>query len=165
MLRRSMWLLLFVARVALPQQPDLPKLGETIQVTGSRDKESVQDAAGSITVIDQKQIATSSADTCADLVRGAPGINLVQTSARDVGIRARGASGVAEHRQLTLLDGRSMYLDFYGVVLWDFIPIRVEEVDQIEVVRGPASAVWGANALSGVINVRTKSPRDFAGGS
>src|ERR1700730_16365707 len=101
MLCRSCWLLLLFARVALAQQPDLPKVGETIQVTTSRDKVSVQDAPVSITVIDQKQIATSAADNCADLVRGAPGINFVQTSARDIGIRARGASGVAEHRQLT----------------------------------------------------------------
>src|SRR4029077_20075251 len=71
----------------------------------------------------------------------------------------------AEHHQIMLLDGRSMYLDFYGVILWDFLPVDVPEVNQIEVQRGPGSAVWGANAMSGVINVITKSPRDLAGGS
>src|SRR6266699_2101887 len=121
MLRPFMWLLLVAARVTLAQQPDVPKLGETIQVTAGRDKESVQDAPGSITVVDQKQISTSAADNYGDLLRGVPGINVVHTSARDVGIRTRGASGVAEHRELTLLDGRSVYLDFYGVVLWDFL--------------------------------------------
>jgi outer membrane receptor protein involved in Fe transport len=159
-----MWLLLLVARVAFAQQPELPKFGETTEVTASRNKESVQDAPVSITVVDQKQIETTAADNYGDLLRGVPGLNVVQTSARDVGIRTRGASGVAEHRQLTLLDGRSIYLDFYGVVLWDFIPVNVDEVKQIEILRGPGS-LWGANALSGVINVRTKSPRELSGGS
>src|SRR6266849_5932661 len=103
MFRRSVWMLLLIARAALAQQPDLPKFGETTEVTASRNKESVQDAPVSITVVDQKQIATSAADNYADLLRGVPGLNVVQTSARDAGIRARGASGVAEHHQITLL--------------------------------------------------------------
>src|SRR5712691_9089448 len=121
---------------------ELPKFGETTEVTASRNKESVLDAPVSVTVIDQKEIAMSAADNYADLLRGVPGINVVQTSARDVGIRSRGASGVAEHRELTLLDGRSTYLDFYGVVLWDFLPVNVDEIKQIEVLRGPGSALW-----------------------
>lgn len=165
MLRPSIWFLFLIGNAAFAQQPDLPKFGETTEVTASRNKESVRDAPASITVVDQKQIETTAAGNYCDLLRGVPGLNVVQTSARDVGIRTRGASGVAEHRELTLLDGRSIYLDFYGVVLWDFMPVNVDEVKQIEVLRGPGSALWGANALSGVINVRTKSPRELSGGS
>ena len=142
----------------------VPKFSETTQVTASRNVESIADAPVSISVIDQQQIQTSAADNYADLLRGVPGVNVVQLSARDLGVRTRGASGVAEHRQLTLLDGRSIYLDFYGVVLWDFLPVNLDEIKQIEILRGPGSALWGPNALSGVINVLTKTPREMKGG-
>ena len=67
--------------------------------------------------------------------------------------------------QLALLDGRSLYQDFFGFVMWDFLPVNLNEIKQIEVIRGPASAVWGANALNGVVNVITKSPREMQGTS
>jgi len=150
--------------VAQSEAPLPPKLLETTEITASRSEESITDAPVSISVVGQTQIETSPADNYADLLRGVPGVNVVQTSARDIGIRTRGSSGVAEHRQLTLLDGRSIYLDFYGVVLWDFLPVNPDEIKQIEILRGPGSALWGPNALSGVINVRTKSPRELKGG-
>src|SRR5712691_8617580 len=157
--------LLLLACPTAGQETKPPQFSETTEVTASRNQESLLEAPVSISVIDQKQIETSAADNYADLLRGVPGLNVVQTSARDVGIRSRGSSGVAEHRQLTLLDGRSIYLDFYGIVLWDCLPVDRDEIKQIEVLRGPGSALWGPNALSGVINVRTKSPREMQGGS
>jgi len=162
-----MLLLLILARPALGQSKENkpPKFDETVEVTASRSEESITEAPVSISVVGQGQIQTSPADNYADLLRGVPGLNVVQTSARDIGIRGRGSAGVAEHRQLTLLDGRSIYLDFYGVVLWDFLPVNMDEIKQIEILRGPGSALWGPNALSGVINVRTKSPRELKGGS
>ncbi len=156
--------LLSLARLTFGQENKPPQFGEIVEVTASRNEESISDAPVSISVVSQRQIETSPADNYADLLRGVPGLNVVQTSARDLGIRSRGSSGVAEHRQLTLLDGRSIYLDFYGVVLWDFLPVSIDEIKQIEVLRGPGSALWGPNALSGVINVRTKSPRELKGG-
>ena len=71
----------------------------------------------------------------------------------------------AGDRQLALLDGRSLYQDFFGFVMWDFLPVNLNEVKQIEVIRGPASAVWGANALYGVVNVISKTPREMQGTS
>ena len=62
-----------------------------------------------------------------------------------------------------LLDDRSIYLDFFGLVLWDFLPANMSDIKQIEVIRGPASAVWGANALTGVVNIITKTPRQAPG--
>jgi iron complex outermembrane receptor protein len=67
--------------------------------------------------------------------------------------------------QLALLDGRSLYLDFFGFVAWDLVPSTPTEVKQIEVIRGPASAIWGANALNGVINFISKTPRELNGDS
>ena len=85
-----------------------------------------------------------------------------QVSARDVNLNSRGATGTLNTSQLALVDGRSIYLDFYGMVMWDFVPTNPLEIKQIEVIRGPASAVWGANAMSGVVNVITRTPRELA---
>ncbi len=82
----------------------------------------------------------------AELLRTVPGLNITQTSARDINVTSRGATGTLATGQLALLDGRSLYQDFFGFVMWDFLPVNLNEIKQIEVIRGPASAVWGANA-------------------
>jgi iron complex outermembrane receptor protein len=92
-------------------------------------------------------------------------MNITQTSARDFNVTLRGATSTLATSQLTLLDGRSLYLDFFGFVAWDFLPVNPNEVRQIEVIRGPASAIWGANAMSGVVNFISKTPRELAGSS
>ena len=94
-----------------------------------------------------------------------PGLNLTQVSARDINVTTRGATGTLATGQLALLDGRSLYQDFFGFVMWDFLPVNLNEIKQIEVIRGPASAVWGANAFNGVVNVISKSPREMQGTS
>ena len=94
-----------------------------------------------------------------------PGLNITQVSARDINVTSRGATGTLATGHLALLDGRSLYQDFFGFVMWDFLPVNLNEVKQVEVIRGPASAVWGANALNGVVNVITKSPREMQGTS
>src|SRR4029453_19266790 len=65
--------------------------------------------------------------------------------------------------QLALLDGRSIYIDLFGFIVWDFVPTSASDIKQIEVVRGPASAVWGANAFTGAVNIVTKTPREAPG--
>ena len=94
-----------------------------------------------------------------------PGVNITKTSARDINITTRAPTGTLEDSTLVLLDGRSIYQDFFGFVMWDFIPVDPSQIKQIEVIRGPASAVWGANALTGVVNVISKTPREMAGTS
>jgi iron complex outermembrane receptor protein len=102
-----------------------------------------------------------------DLLRAVPGVNVMQASARDFNITTRGATATLATSQLALVDGRSIYLDFFGMVMWDLVPANPNDIRQIEVIRGPASAVWGANAMTGVVNVITKTPRELAaqGGS
>ena len=94
-----------------------------------------------------------------------PGVNMTQVSARDINVTSRAATGTLATGLLALLDGRSLYQDMFGFVMWDFLPVNLNEIKQIEVIRGPASAVWGANALYGVVNVITKSPREMQGTS
>ena len=137
---------------------------ETTVVTASRTKEQIIDAPVSISVVGPEQIEASPADNYADLLRGVPGLNVVQTSARDVNFTSRINTTTLSTSQLALVDGRSVYQDFFGFVMWDVLPVNFEEVESVEVLRGPGSAVWGPNAIAGVVNVRTKSPREIDGG-
>src|SRR5262249_153725 len=98
-----------------------------------------------------------------ELLRQVPGVNVIQMSARDYNLTTRANTTTLSTSQLVLLDGRSIYLDFFGLVLWDLVPNNPNDIKQIEVVAGPASAVWGANALSGVVNIITKTPRENPG--
>ena len=148
------------------QKPEDPlKFEDTVVVSGSRTEQQLINAPVTMTVITSQAIETAPTRNFAELLRSVPGLNLTQTSARDINVTTRGATGTLATGQLALLDGRSLYQDFFGFVMWDFLPVNLEEIKQVEVIRGPASAVWGANAFNGVINVITKSPREMPGTS
>ena len=122
------------------------------------------DAPATMSVVTTQDLQTAPAQNFADLLRAVPGMNVTQTSARDMNLTTRQATSTLNNSQLVLVDGRSVYLDFFGLVLWDFIPSPSSgDIKQIEVVRGPASVVWGANALTGVVHIITKSPRENQG--
>lgn len=145
------------------QQP--AKYEETVVVSASRASEKLVNAPATMSVITTQQIEAASSPNFAELLRTVPGLNITQVSARDINITTRGSTGTLATGQLALLDGRSLYQDFFGFVMWDLLPVNFNEVKQIEVIRGPASAVWGANAFNGVVNVITKSPREMQGTS
>jgi iron complex outermembrane receptor protein len=148
------------------QKPEeLPKYEETVVVSSSRMEQQLIDSPVTMSVITGQTIENAPTRNFAELLRSVPGLNLTQISARDINVTTRGATGTLATGQLALLDGRSLYQDFFGFVMWDFLPVNLNEIKQIEVIRGPASAVWGANAYSGVINVITKSPRELQGTS
>ena len=134
-------------------------------VSGSRTEEKLINAPVTMTVITAETIENAPTRNFAELLRSVPGLNLTQVSARDINATTRSATGTLSTGQLALLDGRSLYQDFFGFVMWDFLPVNLNEIKQVEVIRGPASAVWGANAFNGVINVLTKSPREIQGTS
>lgn len=136
---------------------------EVMVVTASRTRQQLANAPASISVISAQDIEQIPADDYGDLLRNVPGLNVSQTSARDINMTARGSTNTTATSQLVLLDGRSIYLDFFGLVMWDFLPINLGEVRQIEVVRGPGSAIWGANAMTGVVNLITKRPKEMVG--
>jgi iron complex outermembrane receptor protein len=145
-----------------PQNDQPPAFEEQVVVTASRVEEQLVNAPAAVSVINSSTIQNSPATNVGDLLRSVPGVNVTQVSARDVNINTRGATSTLSTSQLALVDGRSIYLDFYGMVMWDFVPSNPREIKRIEVIRGPASAVWGANAMSGVVNVITKTPRELA---
>jgi len=144
-------------------EPKDPTYEETVVVSGSRMEQKLADAPATMTVIGAREIENATSQNFADLLRTVPGLNITQVSARDINVTSRAPTGTLATGQLALLDGRSLYQDFFGFVMWDFLPVNLNEIKQIEVIRGPASAVWGANAVYGVINVITKSPREMQG--
>ena len=148
---------------AQEQDPDEPiSFEEQVVVSASRTEQQLVNAPATVSLVTSETIQNSPAINIGDLLRAVPGVNVSQISARDVNITSRGATSTLSTSQLALVDGRSVYLDFFGMVMWDLLPSNPNDIRQIEVIRGPASAVWGANAMSGVINVITKSPRELA---
>jgi outer membrane receptor protein involved in Fe transport len=148
-----------------PEPEPEPVYEEQIVVTASKVEQQLVNAPASVSVVTSDVIQSTPATNYAELLRSVPGVNIAQTSARDFNITLRGAAGTLSTSQLALVDGRSLYLDFFGFVAWDLLPMNPNEIRQIEVIRGPASAVWGANALNGVVNFISKTPRELNGNS
>jgi iron complex outermembrane receptor protein len=146
-----------------PEEP--PVYEEQVVVSASKVEQQLVNAPATVSVVTADVIASTPATNYAELFRSVPGVNLSQTSARDFNITMRGASSTLATSTLAVLDGRSLYVDFFGFVAWDLLPVNPNELKQIEVIRGPASAVWGANALNGVVNFISKSPRELNGNS
>ena len=145
------------------QKPPDPTFKENVVVSASKTEQQLVDAPATMTVIGPKQLDTAPSNNYADLLRAVPGLNITQISARDINVNSRAATSSLATAQLAVVDGRSIYQDFFGFTMWEFMPSDLAEIKRIEVIRGPASAVWGANALNGVINVITKSPREMPG--
>lgn len=150
---------------AKPEEEQAPVYEEQVVVTASKVEQRLVNAPATVSVVTSDIITSSPATNYAELLRAVPGVNISQTSARDFNITMRGATSTLSTSQLALVDGRSLYLDFFGFVAWDLLPMNPNEIQQIEVIRGPASAVWGANALNGVVNFISKTPRQLAGDS
>jgi outer membrane receptor protein involved in Fe transport len=148
-----------------PKTEEPQKYEETVVVSASKTEQKLVNAPATMSVIGGRAIQSATTQNFAELFRAVPGVNVTQISGRDINITSRAATGTLATGQLALLDGRSLYQDFFGFVMWDFMPVNFNEIKQIEVIRGPASAVWGANAVNGVVNVITKSPREMQGTS
>jgi outer membrane receptor protein involved in Fe transport len=132
--------------------------------SASKVEQKLIDAPATMSVVTSETLAAQPAQNMADTLRAVPGVNVIQMSARDINLSTRQATSTLATSQLVSVDGRSVYLDFFGLVLWDFVPSPSSgEIKQIEVVRGPASVVWGANAVNGVVNFITKTPRENEG--
>jgi outer membrane receptor protein involved in Fe transport len=164
-------LLALVSRLSWPQEKDPEKKqepqtvtrAEVIVVTASRSETNLVDAPAAMSVVTAEQIARSPAAGYADVLRTLPGINVIEPAAGDIDVTSRLATGVGSPNQLILVDGRPFSLEFAGVTLWQLAPLDVDGAKQIELVSGPSSAVWGANALTGVVNVLSRPPREDLG--
>ena len=137
---------------------------EPVVISASRAPQKPSETPAAVSVIDERTIETAPSQNLGNVLSIVPGINATQLSARHFNVTGRAAAGLLGP-QLVLVDGRPLYQDSVGSVFWDLASIDLDEIKRIEVVRGPVSAVWGANALDGVINIITKSPRELEGSS
>ena len=99
----------------------LASFGDTVVVTASRNEVRLIDAPVSMSVIFTATLETTPAQNYGDLLRATPGVNVIQLSARDVQVTSRSPGNTLTNSQLVLVDGRSVYLDFFGLVLWDLV--------------------------------------------
>ena len=130
---------------------------ETV-VTASRRAQTTLEAPNATTVITSDEIRLSGATTIVDLLRRVPGAEVMAMGVGSANVSFRGFNQRLANKVLVLLDGRTEYQDFLGLTIWPAIPVGLEEIDRIEVIRGPGSALYGANAMLGVINIITKRP-------
>src|SRR5688572_6485640 len=163
--------LLLLAAAVAAQEPskDLPDLSleELLrqQVTvASRKEQSLMDTPAAVTVIRGDDIRRMGARSIPEALRMAPGVNVARIDGNLWAISVRGFSDRFSNKLQVLIDGRSVYTPMFSGVFWDQQDTFLEDVERIEVIRGPGGAVWGANAVNGVINVITKKSADTQGG-
>lgn len=136
-----------------------------VQVTSvSKRPESLSKAAAAITVISQDDIQRSGARTIAEALRLSPGLAVAQVDSHTWAISSRGFNDSFANKLLVLMDGRSVYTPLFSGVYWDAQDTMMEDIERIEVIRGPGATLWGANAVNGVINIITRSAKETQGG-
>lgn len=135
---------------------------ETVSIA-SRYEQPISRAPSDVYVITDEDIRHSGATDIPTLLRRVPGMEVMQTNAVDFNVSVRGNNQLLANKLLVLVDGRSIYIDQSGQVLWKLLPVALTEIQRIEILKGPASAVYGFNAFDGVVNIITKSPEDMRG--
>jgi iron complex outermembrane receptor protein len=129
----------------------------------SKRQQKLSQVAAALFVINQEDIRRSGALNIPDLLRMVPGLDVAQINANTWAISARGFNHQFSDKLLVLIDGRAVYQPTSGGVYWDTQDVPLEDIERIEVVRGPGATLWGANAVNGVINIITKQAKDTQG--
>ncbi|MDX1953729.1 MAG: TonB-dependent receptor [Verrucomicrobiota bacterium] len=143
---------------------DLEKLAEVEVTSVSKKAQKLSDAAAAISVLSNEDIRRSGATSIPEALRLVPGLNVAQVDGQTWAISSRGFNSQFANKLLVMIDGRSVYTPLFSGVYWDVQNVVLEDVDRIEVIRGPGATVWGANAVNGVINIVTKSAKETQGG-
>ncbi len=136
---------------------------ETV-VTASRTAQSPLDAPNSTSIITEQDIRLSGITNIPELLRRLAGIDIMETTGSQTEVSMRGFNQRLSNKVLVLVDGRSVYTDLLGATLWSDVGIAVEDIERIEVVRGPGSALYGADAFNGVVNIISKPPGEGGNG-
>jgi len=136
---------------------------ETV-VTASKAAQSPLDAPNSTSIITEQDIRLSGITKIPELLRRLAGVDIMETTGSQTEVSLRGFNQRLSNKVLVLVDGRSVYVDLVGATFWGTLSIGVEDIERIEVVRGPGSALYGADAFNGVINIITKAPGEGGSG-
>lgn len=142
----------------------IEELLQTKVTSVSKKAEQLFDTAAAVFVITQEDIKRTGVRTIPDALRMVPGLQVAHINGSTFAITARGFNEWFSNKLLVLVDGRSVYTPLFSGVNWDLQDTVLEDVDRIEVIRGPGATLWGANAVNGVINIITKLSSDTQGG-
>ncbi len=130
----------------------------------SKKNERLTDAAAAVFVITAEDIRRTGARSIPELLRIVPGLQVARIDANKWAVTSRGFNNRFSNKLLVLMDGRSVYNPLFSGVYWNVQDTLLEDVDRIEVIRGPGAALWGANAVNGIVNIITKSSKETLGG-
>ncbi len=130
----------------------------------SKKPEKVSEAPAAVYVISQEEIRRSGVNSIPELLRMVPGLQVARINANKWAVSSRGFNDMFANKLLVLIDGRSVYNLLFSGIYWDVQNLLLENVKRIEVIRGPGGALWGANAVNGIINIITKDSKDTQGG-
>jgi iron complex outermembrane receptor protein len=162
---RMLWLLL--AAGAMQAQDLIHQSIEdlmNVEVTSaSKKQQKISQTAAAVFVITQEDIRRSGATSLAEALRLAPGVDVARLGSSQWAVSVRGFNGRFSGKVLVLIDGRSVYDPLFSGVYWDVQDTMLDDVERIEVIRGPGATIWGANAVNGVINIITKHTKDTQG--
>jgi iron complex outermembrane receptor protein len=150
-------------QVGLPTN-DLDKLTPdelfNVQVTSvGRKAQQIAKAPAAVFVLTAEDIHRTGATCIPEALRWVPGLTVLHVDGRSWMVSARGGARLYANQMLVMIDGRSLYTPLFSGVLWDTIDVSMDDIERIEVVRGPGAVMWGLNAVNGVINIITKSSR------
>ncbi|MAG30870.1 MAG: TonB-dependent receptor [Deltaproteobacteria bacterium] len=137
----------------------------SIEVTSvSKQAESLNDAAAAVTVITSEDLRRGGFTSVPEALRLVPGVQVSRIDASRWAISSRGFRQEFSNKLQVMIDGRSIYTPIFGGVIWGEQNVSMEDIERIEVIRGPGGTIWGANAVNGVINIITKHSEDTQGG-
>jgi iron complex outermembrane receptor protein len=142
---------------------NLEQLGSIEVTTVSKEPEEVWNTPAAIYVITQEDIRRSGATSIPDALRLAPGVEVARITSGEYAIGIRGFNSRLSRSVLVLIDGRTVYSTFTAGTYWETQDVLIEDIDRIEVIRGPGGTIWGPNAVNGVINIITKNTSDTQG--
>jgi iron complex outermembrane recepter protein len=164
-------LLVCLSGLAVAQSPqvdlttkDLDELMNIEVTSASRKEEKLFEIPAAVYVITQEDIRRSGLTSIPEILRMVPGLNVARINESTWAISTRGFNHRFANKMLVLIDGRSVYTPLFSGVFWNAQDVVIEDIERIEVIRGPGGTLWGANAVNGIINIITKHARDSQGG-
>lgn len=143
---------------------NLEQLMDMEVTTATKKPQKLSDTAAAIFVINQEDIRRSGVRSIPEALRMVPGVQVAHIDANKWAISIRGFNNLFSDKILVLIDGRTVYNTIFSGVFWDVQDYLIEDIDRIEVIRGPGGSLWGANAVNGIINILTKQSNSTQGG-
>src|ERR1700687_5974228 len=142
---------------------NLEELGNVEVTTASKEPKTVWRTPAAVYVLTQEDIRRSGATSLPEVLRLVPGVEVARTDSDTWALGVRGFGSALSRSVLVLIDGRSVYTPLFAGVYWQVQDTLLEDIERIEVIRGPGGTIWGANAVNAVINIITKPAKDTRG--